>query len=171
LRAGWASRHAEVCAYSHDWRLSWPAVEEGWRAAGGQFAPPRVGSGAPSRTAGATGLSDEPAFAGERVQVKMQVYDAFGEPVGQVKVVRARDFLLGRWPARALYVPFSAVRTCGEAWVRLDLPAAQLGAQGWQRSGLFRRWRTRSPAPRSDAAATASSDPARHSAAATLSHS
>jgi hypothetical protein len=32
LRAGWATYHAEVCprADRHDWRLSWPAVQEGW---------------------------------------------------------------------------------------------------------------------------------------------
>ena len=38
LRAGWEARHAEICPAEarHDWRLSWPAVREGWRAAGGR---------------------------------------------------------------------------------------------------------------------------------------
>ena len=32
LRAGWPTHHAKLCPTPdrHDWRLSWPAVQEGW---------------------------------------------------------------------------------------------------------------------------------------------
>ncbi len=35
LSAGWASRHAALCGERHDWRLTLPAVREGWLEAGG----------------------------------------------------------------------------------------------------------------------------------------
>ncbi len=35
LGQGWSSRHAELCDYPHDWRLSFDAVRAGWREASG----------------------------------------------------------------------------------------------------------------------------------------
>ena len=40
LRAGWISRHAEICSRVHDWRLAFPAVRQGWKEAGGESLAP-----------------------------------------------------------------------------------------------------------------------------------
>jgi hypothetical protein len=40
VRDGSAIRHARVGEARYDWRLSWPAVREGWMTAGGAFAAP-----------------------------------------------------------------------------------------------------------------------------------
>ena len=40
LRAGWLSRHRELCPFPHGWRDSFPGVRDGWASAGGR-APAR----------------------------------------------------------------------------------------------------------------------------------
>jgi hypothetical protein len=39
LRDAWRLRHEQLGDTHYDWRLSWPAVREGWLVAGGAFAP------------------------------------------------------------------------------------------------------------------------------------
>ena len=124
--AGWASRHDQSCDPRHDWRLSWPAVRDGWRQAGGAFDPPPP----PTTTDTPTPELIVPAPGAH-------VFDAFGEPAGRVKGVRDGDFLLGRPLARDVYVPFSAIRWSGRSTLRIGVPNAQLGAMGWERPKLF----------------------------------
>ena len=127
-RNGWASRHARVGDARYDWRLSWPAVREGWETAGGTFAPPATDQGAQPT---ASELEPSPPAIGAHV------FDAFGEPAGRVKDVRDGDFLLGRPLARDVYVPFSAIRWSGRSTLRIGVPNAQLGAMGWERPKLL----------------------------------
>jgi hypothetical protein len=65
------------------------------------------------------------------------VFDAFGEPTGQVKDVQDRDFLLGRPLARDVYVPFSAIRWPGPGSLRIDVTNAELGRMDWERPKLL----------------------------------
>jgi hypothetical protein len=126
VRHGWASRHDQVCDARHDWRLSWPAVRDGWREAGGAFDPPP-----PATT------TEMPAAELILPESGAHVFDAFGEPAGRVKGVRDSDFLLGRPLARDVYVPFSAIRWPGQRSLRIGVANAQLGTLGWERPKLF----------------------------------
>jgi hypothetical protein len=128
VRNGWATRHAQLGDARHDWRLSWPAVREGWQAAGGTFAAAVTGEGARP-----TATEQEPIPPA----IGAHVFDAFGEPAGRVKAVRDSDFLLGRPLARDVYVPFSAIRWPGRTSLRIGVPNAQLGAMGWQQPKLL----------------------------------
>jgi hypothetical protein len=78
-RNGWASRHDQSCVKRHDWRLSWSAVREGWREAGGAF-------DLVLRATKADVYLTEP-IAPARGE---HVFDAFGEPAGRVKAARRR---------------------------------------------------------------------------------
>jgi hypothetical protein len=126
LRNGWASRHAQSCDTRVDWRLSWPAVREGWREAGGAFeaaAPPSTTDAPPSESIVPTQGA--------------HVFDMFGEPAGRVKIVRDDAFLLARPLARDVYVPVSAIRWPGKWSLRVGVPNAQLGSMGWERPKLL----------------------------------
>jgi hypothetical protein len=127
-RNGWASRHAQVGDARYDWRLSWPAVREGWEAAGGTFAPPATDQGA--QPTASEQIPSPPAIGA-------YVFDAFGEPAGRVKAVRDRDFLLDRPWARDVYVPFSVIRWPSPGSLGLAVSKAQLGAMGWERPKLL----------------------------------
>jgi hypothetical protein len=78
----------------------------------------------------------------QQIEVGMDVIGVDGEAVGQVKEVRAGDFLLDRPMAHDLYVPYKFVLSVpgrGEKPVRptqvlLTVSAAHLDEQGWQRS-------------------------------------
>ena len=128
VRNGWASRHGQVGDGREDWRLSWPAVRQGWQAAGGGFAPARADQ--PSQP---TTSEPEPST----LTVGMFVFDAFGEAAGRVKAVRESDFLLDRPLRRDVYVPFSAIRWRSSAAIRIGVPNARLGDSDWERSKLL----------------------------------
>jgi hypothetical protein len=126
IRAGWASRHDRSCDTRRDWRLSWPAVREGWREAGGAF----EAAAPPSTTHTPPPESIVPAQGAH-------VFDTFGEPAGRVKTVRDDGFLLARPLARDVYVPLSAIRWPGKWSLRVGVPNAQLGSMGWERPKLL----------------------------------
>lgn len=128
VRSGWASRHAHLGDQRYDWRLSWPAVREGWKTAGGAFAPRVTDQGVQP-----TASDQEPSPPA----IGAHVFDAFGEPAGRVKAVRDRDFLLGRPLARDVYVPFSAIRWPGESSLRIDVTNAEIDAVDWERPRLL----------------------------------
>ena len=133
VRNGWAGRQTQIGDGRYDWRLSWPAVREGWETAGGRFAPP-----ARDRAAQPTAGAQQPGPPA----IGTHVFDAFGEPAGRVKPTRDRDFLLDRPLARDVYVPISAIRWTSPGSVRIAVSNAQLGVMGWERSkllGLFDR--------------------------------
>ncbi len=75
-----------------------------------------------------------------QIVIGMDVIGVDGENVGNVKEVRANDFLLGRPMARDLYVPYQFVLSVpdrGEKPVRptevvLTVSAASLDHQDWQ---------------------------------------
>jgi hypothetical protein len=128
VRSGWASRHAHVGDARYDWRLSWPAVRQGWESAGGTFAPALTDQGLQPKAS-----EQEPTAPA----IGAHVFDAFGEPAGRVKAVRDRDFLLGRPLARDVYVPLSAIRWPGESSLRIDVTNAGIDAMGWERPKLL----------------------------------
>jgi hypothetical protein len=84
---------------------------------------------------GSPAAADEPKPSPPAVGA--HVVEAFGEPAGRVKAVRATDFLLGRPLARDVYVPFSAIRWPGRHALRIGVPNARLDAMGWQQPKLF----------------------------------
>ena len=131
VRSGWASRHRQVCNAQLDWRLTWPAVREGWRDAEGTFEEPALG---------ATTHASEPARHDANVEppsVGAHVFDAFGEPAGRVKAVREHDFLLARPLAPDVYVPFSAIRWPGHSAVRISVSNGDIAAMSWRRPKLL----------------------------------
>jgi hypothetical protein len=128
VRDAWQGHHAQHGDTRYDWRLTWPEVRDGWRDAGGRFAP---AMSEPADLRGAPVSEQEPPRVG------MHVFDMFSAPVGRVKDVRTRDFLLARPWARDVYVPFDAVRERGETWLRVRVPYTHLGAQGWAHPGLL----------------------------------
>jgi hypothetical protein len=65
------------------------------------------------------------------------VFDAFGEPAGRVKDVRATDFLLARPLARDVYVPFTEIRWPGEFSLRINVSNGRVGSMGWAQPKLF----------------------------------
>jgi hypothetical protein len=127
VRNGWASRQGQIGDARQDWRLSWPAVKEGWQAAGGEFAR-ALANHQPQST-----LEPEPSPP----TVGTFVFDAFGEPAGRVKAVRETDFLLDRPIRRDFYVPLSAIRRPSATAIRIGVPNARLGDMGWERSKLL----------------------------------
>jgi hypothetical protein len=131
VRSGWASRHRQVCNVQLNWRITWPAVREGWRDAGGTFEEPALG---------ATTHASEPALHDANVKppsVGAHVFDAFGEPAGRVKAVREHDFLLARPLARDVYVPFSAIRWPGRSALRISVSNGEIATMSWQRPKLL----------------------------------
>jgi hypothetical protein len=78
------------------------------------------------------------------IEVGMDVLSLDGEHIGQVKEVRAADFLLNRPLARDLYVPYQAVMATPHepeqyrggptrpSEVVLSVSAAHVDSQGWQ---------------------------------------
>jgi hypothetical protein len=128
VRNGWASRYDQVGDAREDWRLSWPAVREGWQAAGGAFAPAQANQ--PLQPTTSEPEPTPPAIG-------TFVFDAFGEPAGRVKAVRDGDFLLDRPLARDVYVPFTAIRWPSASAIRINVPNGRIGAMGWERSTLL----------------------------------
>jgi hypothetical protein len=144
VRNGWASHHDQSCDSRMDWRLSWPAVREGWRDAGGAFE-----AAAPPST------TDAPPLESILPAQGAHVFDTFGEPAGRVKTVRDDGFLLARPLARDVYVPLSAIRWPGKWSLRVGVSNAQLGSMGWERPkllGLFGGSRLPDASRKSDAA-------------------
>jgi hypothetical protein len=120
-RNGWASRYDQVSDAREDWRLSWPAVKEGWQSAGGGFALPWT-----DQTPQPSTLQPE----ANPPTVGTFVFDAFGEAAGRVKAVRDGDFLLDRPLRRDVYVPFTAIRSSSSTAIRIGVPNARLDATG-----------------------------------------
>jgi hypothetical protein len=121
---GWAVRHDQICVPLHDWRLSWPAAQDGWRGAGGAFDPPPP-------------TIETPPVELIVPAVGAHVFDAFGEPAGRVKAVRDSDFHLARPLTRDVYVPFSAIIWPGRETLRIGVPNAKVGEMGWERPKLL----------------------------------
>lgn len=67
----------------------------------------------------------------------MDVVDADGAALGDVKEVRPGDFLLARPLHRDVYVPFNAVRQVDGLVVVLDIGAGAIGDMGWARPALL----------------------------------
>ena len=61
----------------------------------------------------------------------MEVVDADGKPVGEVKEVRSSDFLLNRPMGRDIYVPFADCDVTDDGKVQLNIRSDQIEQQGW----------------------------------------
>jgi hypothetical protein len=70
------------------------------------------------------------------VRVGMEVIGRDGEHVGEVKEVRANDFLVDRPMARDVYVPFSACQTT-RGQIRLNVRADEVDQQNWEMPDLI----------------------------------
>ena len=66
-----------------------------------------------------------------QVSVGMDVFGAEKERVGQVKEVRARDFLVARPLQRDVYVPFAAIRDVTGNQVVLTVTSDHVDALKW----------------------------------------
>lgn len=76
------------------------------------------------------------AKTGSLVSIGMDVISADDQQVGEVKEVRATDFLVDRPMARDIYVPFDAVAQVGPD-VRLTVTAHEVGERDWPRPSLI----------------------------------
>ncbi len=103
---------------------------ERWTAAG------TTGSSMTGSTTGTGGLG-----AGTSIQAQvrqgMEVVDAEGNRLGEVKDLRGGDFLLDRPMRRDLFVPFSAVRECSGNRVTLRFRDDEIHDQKWESPALM----------------------------------
>lgn len=83
-----------------------------------------------SRNRGESGMSQG------QVRPGMEVIGREGDPVGEVKEVRANDFLVDRSLARDVYIPFSACRMT-DGQIQLSIRAGEVDEQDWEMPELF----------------------------------
>ena len=72
-----------------------------------------------------------------QIAARMAVVGTDKKPVGAVKEVRDKDFLVDRTMARDLYIPFDAVQRVDKNEVMLSIPADQVGEMKWSTAGLL----------------------------------
>jgi hypothetical protein len=65
------------------------------------------------------------------LQIGMEVVGVDGYRVGEVKEVRATDFLVDRTGHRDIYVPFSAIQAVTAEKVSLSIPVDQVDGMDW----------------------------------------
>jgi hypothetical protein len=79
------------------------------------------------------------------LRLGMHVFGADGRHVGQVKQIRAGDFLVDRSFQRDVFVPLVAIQRIASEehaptlYVVLDVPAHAAGRLGWVQSASLRR--------------------------------
>ena len=83
-----------------------------------------------NRTFGQGGMGNR------QIRPGMQVVGRDGEDVGEVKEVRASDFLVDRSLARDVFIPMSACQVSG-GQIRLNVRADEVDNQGWEMPDLF----------------------------------
>jgi hypothetical protein len=67
----------------------------------------------------------------------MDVFDAYGERLGQVKEVRPADFLLARPLRRDVYVPYTAVRDVHGRGVTLNVAGDTIDDANWAHPAIL----------------------------------
>jgi hypothetical protein len=86
----------------------------------------------PTRTAAESGYSDAAQTWRPLVQPGMYVAGVAGDEIGQVKEVRAADFLvdrsglLGLGPTSLVYLPFERIHVMLSDRITLDIPSSQV---------------------------------------------
>lgn len=78
-----------------------------------------------------TGYRSTKQMQAGQIREGMEVVGRDNDSVGQVKEVRANDFLVDRSLARDVYVPFSAARIV-DGRIRLNVEAGEVDNQGWE---------------------------------------
>ena len=78
----------------------------------------------------------ESGMSQQQVRPGMEVIGREGDPVGEVKEVRANDFLVDRSLARDVYIPFSACRMI-DGQIQLNIRAGEVDEQDWEMPALF----------------------------------
>lgn len=73
---------------------------------------------------------------GDQIREGMEVIGRDGDRIGQVKEVRANDFLVDRPLARDVYIPISACRSTNGR-IRLNVRADEVDNQGWPNPELM----------------------------------
>ncbi len=71
-----------------------------------------------------------------QIRVGMEVIGRDGENVGEVKEVRANDFLVDRSLARDVYIPFTGCQMT-DGQIRLNIRADEVDNQGWEMPDLL----------------------------------
>jgi hypothetical protein len=95
-----------------------------------------VGLDRPTRSAAESGFSEAAITWRPLVQPGMYVAGVAGDEVGQVKEVRASDFLVDRSgafglaPASLVYLPFERIHAMMGDRITLDIPSSQIDACG-----------------------------------------
>ncbi len=69
--------------------------------------------------------------------IEMQVVDAKGVYIGEVKEIRDGDFLVDRSFARDLYIPHDSIEKIEYRMVFLGIPKKEMDKQGWLKPALF----------------------------------
>ncbi len=69
--------------------------------------------------------------------VGMKVVDPRGIHVGDVKEIHEEHFLVDRPMTRDVYVPYDACLKIEYRELHLNVPAKEVGKQGWKKSSLF----------------------------------
>lgn len=75
-------------------------------------------------------------MSNRQVRPGMEVIGRDGDNVGEVKDVRANDFLVDRSLARDVYIPMSASQI-SDGQIRLNVRADEVDNQGWEMPDLF----------------------------------
>lgn len=67
----------------------------------------------------------------QQLRQEMQVLSRDGKPIGSVKEIRERDFLVRRDMARDIYIPYSALLSVGESAI-VQVDSGTVNDQGWE---------------------------------------
>jgi hypothetical protein len=98
--------------------------------------PGKLGADLPTRSAAECGFSHAALTWRPLVQPGMYVADVAGDDIGQVKEVRAGDFLvdrsgsLGLSPSTLVYLPFERIHVMMGDRMTLDIPSSQVDDHG-----------------------------------------
>jgi len=98
--------------------------------------PGKLGADLPTRSAAACGYSQAALTWRPLVQPGMYVVGVAGDEIGQVKEVRAGDFLIDRSgsfglaPDSLVYLPFERIHAMLSDRITLDIPSSQVDDHG-----------------------------------------
>jgi len=94
-------------------------------------------SAAVTDTTAAAATTTPAALQKDQIRPGLDVIGSDKAIIGQVKEVRANDFLVDRSMRRDVYVPFSAVQDVNQTGINLTVASHEIDDQGWEKPALF----------------------------------